>query len=257
MNDIKTIPPHRPSSVRYPEPGTLLHKLLTELDGSNEHCAKRIKDDPEFAPTWPLIDEDLRASRTPVFKMSFHEYRYAVMRRELIIERLEDLTRGVWHGPEYDAAYDRAIADVDHLFQDPSPNSVFLLDTLARDRMALASERSSQQERDWAQPWRRGAVDLIILTAWLDASLPRAFRGQGGQKSDRQLHTEVGARLGVTASAVRYSRKQTPMRMDEGALRAIARLSEVMAEYEGKPHSGVTFDMLGQLAEGVRNSPSF
>jgi hypothetical protein len=256
MKDIKTIPPHRPSSIRYPEPGTLLHKLLTELDGSNELWANRIKDDPEFSPAWPVIAEDLRASRTPVFKMSFHEYRYAVMRHELILERIEDLTCGAGHGSEYDAAYGRAIADIDHLFQDPSPTSVFLLDTLARDRMALAFERSSQHERDWTKPWERGAVDLIILTAWLDASLPRAFRGQGGQKSDRQLHKEVGARLGVTAGAVRYSRKRTTLQTDRSKLRAIARLSEVMAEYEGKPHSGVTFDMLRQFTEGARNSPS-
>lgn len=255
MNDIKTIPPHRPSSVRYPEPGTLLHKLLTELDGSNAHWAKRIKDDPEFSILWPVIAENLRQSGAPVFKMSFHEYRYAVMRHELIFERIADLIRSPGCDLDYNAAYDRAIADVDQLFQDPSPASVFSLDTLARNRMALAFERSSQKERDWAQPWGRGAVDLIILTAWLDASLPRAFRGQGGQKSDRQLHKEVGARLGVTASAVRYSQKQTPMQTDRTALRAIARLSEVMAEYEGKPHSGVTFDMLGRLTEGARNSP--
>ena len=253
MKDIKTTPPHRPSSIRYPEPGTLLQKLLTELDGSNELWAKRIKDDPEFSVVWPVIAEDLRASRTPVFKMSFHEYRYAVMRHELILERIEDLTCGAGCDLDHDAARGRAIADIDLLFQDPSPATVFSLDTLARKMMALAFERSSQQERDWAEPWARGAVDLIILTAWLDASLPKVFRGQIEQKSDRQLHKEVGARLGVTASAVRYSQKQTPMQKDRAALRAIACISEVMAEYEGKPHSGVTFDMLRQLTEGVRN----
>ncbi|WP_413219228.1 hypothetical protein [Tritonibacter mobilis] len=258
MNDAKTIPPHRPSSIRYPEPGTLLHKLLTELDGSNMHWAKRIKDDPEFSDVWPATAENLRQSGAPVFKISFHEYRYAVMRHELINERLEDLTCGVWHGPEYDAACGRAIEDIDHLFQDPSPKSVFLLDTLARDRMALAFERSSQDERNWESPWERTFALSVVLTAWFDATFPPIFGDQIEKKSKRQLRKEIGARLGVTEGAVRHSLIAIAeiWKPDGGTLTAHARLSKAMAQYEDKPHSGVTLNMMEQIFAGVRKVPS-